>query len=52
VTDDDVDQLRSAGLADEEILEGVLVACLFNAIDLLADTFGLYQLMQLKESET
>jgi hypothetical protein len=25
------------------------VACQFNAIDRLADTFGLYELMQLRE---
>ena len=29
--------------------KGVFVACLFNAIDRLADTFGLYELMQLRE---
>lgn len=49
VTDEDVDGLRSAGLNDHEILEGVWVACQFNAVDRLADTFGLYELMQLQE---
>ncbi len=49
VTDEDVEGLRAAGLADEEILEGVWVACQFNAVDRLADTFGLYDLMQLQE---
>lgn len=49
VTDDDIEGLRGAGLADEEILEGVWVACQFNAVDRLADTFGLYDLMQLQE---
>jgi alkylhydroperoxidase family enzyme len=49
VTDDDIDALRAAGLGDDDILEGVFVACLFNAIDRLADTFGLYELMQLRE---
>jgi alkylhydroperoxidase family enzyme len=49
VTDEDIESLRSAGLSDDEILEGVFVACLFNAIDRLADTFGLYELMQLRE---
>jgi len=49
ITDDDIDGLRTAGLTDDEILEGVFVACQFNAIDRLADTFGLYELMQLRE---
>jgi alkylhydroperoxidase family enzyme len=49
VTDDDIDALRAAGLSDDDILEGVFVACQFNAIDRLADTFGLYELMQLRE---
>jgi len=49
VMDEDIEGLRSAGLSDDEILEGVFVACQFNAIDRLADTFGLYDLMQLRE---
>jgi alkylhydroperoxidase family enzyme len=49
VTDEDIDGLRTTGLTDDEILEGVFVACQFNAIDRLADTFGLYELMQLRE---
>ena len=49
VTDDDINALRAAGLSDDDILEGVFVACQFNAIDRLADTFGLYELMQLRE---
>ncbi len=49
VTDEDIDGLRAVGLNDEEILEGVFVACQFNAVDRLADTFGLYDLMQLQE---
>jgi len=49
VTDDDINALRAAGLTDDDILEGVFVACQFNAIDRLADTFGLYELMQLRE---
>jgi uncharacterized peroxidase-related enzyme len=52
VTDEDFAGLRKAGLSDEEILEGVFVASLFNAINRLADTFGLYELMQLKEGGT
>jgi alkylhydroperoxidase family enzyme len=51
VTDDDIDALRVEGLTDEEVLEGVFVACQFNAIDRLADTFGLYELMQLRETQ-
>ncbi|KKK59922.1 hypothetical protein LCGC14_3029500, partial [marine sediment metagenome] len=46
---EDIDGLRAAGLTGEEILEGVWVACQFNAVDRLADTFGLYDLMQLQE---
>ena len=49
VTDEDIDGLRAAGLNDDEILEGVWVACQFNAVDRLADTLGLYELMQLQE---
>ena len=49
VTDEDFASMREAGLSDEEILEGVFVASLFNAINRLADTFGLYELMQLRE---
>ena len=49
VTDEDIDRMRAAGLGDDEILEGVFVACEFNAIDRLADTFGLYAVGQLIE---
>ena len=49
VMDEDIDGLREIGLNDDEILEGVWVACQFNAVDRLADTFGLYDLMQLRE---
>lgn len=51
VTDGDIDALRAVGLSDDEVLEGVFVACQFNAIDRLADTFGLYDLMQLAEAK-
>jgi alkylhydroperoxidase family enzyme len=51
ITDEDIDGLRVLGLSDEEILDGVFVACQFNAIDRLADTFGLYDLMQLRETD-
>jgi len=50
VMDEDIDALRAAGLTDDEILEGVFVACQFNAVDRLADTFGLYELLQLRET--
>ena len=50
VTDEDIDGLRAAGLTDDEVLEGVFVACQFNAVDRLADTFGLYEPLQLQES--
>ncbi len=49
VTEEEIDGLRTAGLSDDEILEGVWVACQFNAVDRLADTFGLYELLQLQE---
>lgn len=52
VTDEDVERLKSLGLSDEEVLEGVFVACQFNAIDRLADTLGLYELMQLRDIST
>lgn len=52
VTDEDFDGLRAAGLTDDEMLEGVFVACQFNAIDRLADTLGLYDLMQLNQAPT
>ncbi len=49
VTEEEIDGLRTAGLSDDEILEGVWVACQFNAVDRLADTFGLHELLQLQE---
>lgn len=49
IMDEDINALRAEGLSDDEILEGVFVACQFNAVDRLADTFGLYELMQLRE---
>jgi uncharacterized peroxidase-related enzyme len=50
VTDEDFAALRDAGLSDDEIAEGVFVASLFNAINRIADTFGLKEIMQLRES--
>jgi uncharacterized peroxidase-related enzyme len=49
ITDADIDALRTDGLADDEIIEGVFVACQFNAINRLADTFGVHTLGQWKE---
>jgi uncharacterized peroxidase-related enzyme len=51
VADDDIAGLKSAGLNEDEVLEGVFVACMFNGINRFADTFGLYELMQLREAE-
>jgi len=51
VMDEDIDGLRTLGLSDDEILEGVFVACQFNAVDRLADTFGLYELLQLRDAQ-
>lgn len=50
VTDEDFAALREAGLSDDEIAEGVFVASLFNAINRVADTFGLKEIMQLRET--
>jgi alkylhydroperoxidase family enzyme len=41
VTDEDIDSLREAGWDDEQIVEAVHVAAMFNAVDRLADTLGL-----------
>lgn len=49
ISDDDFADLRGEGLADDEILEAAFVAALFNAINRIADTFGLYELAQLHE---
>ncbi len=49
VTVDDIAELHAAGLSDEELLEGVFVASLFNAINRIADTLGLKELMQLHD---
>jgi uncharacterized peroxidase-related enzyme len=52
ITDADFAELRDVGWADEELLEGVWTACLFNGIVRLVDTLGLYQLGQLDERDT
>lgn len=51
VTDDDFAELKALGADDGEILELVFVASLFNAINRLADTFGLYEVMQLRDAQ-
>ncbi len=51
VTDDDFAELKGLGATDGEILELVFVASLFNAINRLADTLGLYEVMQLREAQ-
>jgi uncharacterized peroxidase-related enzyme len=47
ITDAHFAHLRGAGWTDEELLEAVWTACLFNGIVRLADTFGLYTVGQL-----
>ena len=49
ITDDDLDRARSHGWTGPQVLEAVWVACLFNAIVRLADTFGLRDLGQLAD---
>ncbi|MQA86791.1 MAG: peroxidase-related enzyme [Streptosporangiales bacterium] len=47
VTDEDFDRLRETGWSDEQLLEAVWVAGLFNAIVRMVETLGLYHLGQL-----
>jgi uncharacterized peroxidase-related enzyme len=49
ITDDDLDRVRSHGWDQAQVLEAVWVACLFNAIVRLADTFGLRDLGELAD---
>jgi uncharacterized peroxidase-related enzyme len=49
ITDDDLDQVRANGWTGPQVLEAVWIACLFNAIVRLADTFGLRDLGQLAD---
>jgi uncharacterized peroxidase-related enzyme len=51
VSDDDFDRLRAQGWDGPQILEAVWVACLFNAIVRLADTFGLRDLGELADEQ-
>jgi uncharacterized peroxidase-related enzyme len=50
ITDEDFADLRTQGLSEDEIAEGVFVAALFNGINRIADSFGLKELMQLRET--
>jgi uncharacterized peroxidase-related enzyme len=47
LTADDLDRVRAHGWTEGQLLEAVWVACLFNGIVRLADTFGLRDLGQL-----
>jgi uncharacterized peroxidase-related enzyme len=47
ITADDLDRVQSHGWDHPQMLEAVWVACLFNAIVRLADTFGLRDLGEL-----
>lgn len=49
ITDDDLDRVRSHGWSRSQLLEAVWVACLFNAIVRLADTFGLREVGELDD---
>jgi uncharacterized peroxidase-related enzyme len=51
ITDADFTHLREVGWTDDELLEAVWTACLFNGIVRLADTLGLYRIGQLAESD-
>jgi uncharacterized peroxidase-related enzyme len=46
IVDADVDRLRSIGWNDDELLEAIWTACVFNAIVRLVNTLGLYRLGQ------
>jgi uncharacterized peroxidase-related enzyme len=47
IVDADVERLRDMGWTDDELLEAIWTACLFNAIVRLVNTFGLYRIGQL-----
>jgi uncharacterized peroxidase-related enzyme len=49
ITDERFRAVLDNGWSEEQVLEAVWVACVFNAIVRLADTLGLYQLGQLTE---
>jgi alkylhydroperoxidase family enzyme len=41
MTRDDTDKLRSQGLSDKDILDIILVTCIFNYNDRMADATGI-----------
>ena len=49
VTADDLDRVRTHGWDQAQVLEAVWIACLFNGIVRLADTFGLRELGELAD---
>lgn len=49
VTSDDLDRVRAHGWDEPQLLEAVWIACLFNAIVRLADSFGLRELGELAD---
>jgi alkylhydroperoxidase family enzyme len=44
--DADLERLRVMGWTDDELLEAIWTACLFNAIVRMVNTFGLYRIGQ------
>jgi uncharacterized peroxidase-related enzyme len=46
IVDADVRRLRDMGWTDDELLEAIWTACLFNAIVRMVNTFGLYRIGQ------
>lgn len=51
VTDADFERARAQGWSDDQVLEAVWTACLFNGIVRLADTLGLHVVGQLSEPD-
>jgi uncharacterized peroxidase-related enzyme len=49
ITDTDFDKLRDSGWTDDQLLEAIWTASLFNGIVRLVDTLGLYRLGQLAQ---
>jgi uncharacterized peroxidase-related enzyme len=47
IVDADLERLRVTGWTDDELLEAIWTACLFNAIVRMVNTFGLYRIGQL-----
>ena len=47
IVDADIRRLRELGWTDDELLEAIWTACLFNAIVRLVNTLGLYRIGQL-----